>query len=60
MYLDAIRRAQELDRRLVRQHATVDFDSRQSVDVVLHALEALRVLNLGLAGRSNLAETAVY
>jgi hypothetical protein len=30
-YLDAIRRAQELDLRLVCQHTTVDFDIRQIV-----------------------------
>jgi hypothetical protein len=40
-YPDAIRQGQELDRRLVRQHATVDFDNRQIVDAVLHALEAV-------------------
>ena len=59
-YLDAIRRAQELDRRLIRRHATVDFDSRQIVDAVLHAFEAVRVLNPGLAERGNLVGTAVY
>jgi hypothetical protein len=59
-YLDAIRRAQELDRRPVRQHATVDFDSRQIVDAVLHALEAVRVLIPGMARRRTLVGTVVY
>lgn len=59
-HLGSIQRSRELDRRLVYQQATVDFDSRQIVDAVLHALEAAQVLNPGTARRSNLARTAVY